>query len=874
MAKDFLERFKQPTTGNQPPRPQPRRDEPARPAVDTSATQRVPGGVVRRRPPIEIPVEPVSTVIRRRPPVDVVAEGRAGAVETPRGPLRAPPVEVVADLPPVAPTVSVAPKAPVEPVAEAAPTLEGTQVRVEAEAERRPEPASTGAAEPVRVAHVANVAEAVVAPALAPPPVHAPHAAAPELARPGGREPLLPIPPGGGLYAGLGRAVVRLPPGYDPTTHTMARPPDPARARRRVETTATAYAPPGERGRPRRGGRGNDAEAAILARAKAMRGRRKPGAGAGPKVITGPKASKRKIRVDNVISVGQLAHELGIKAPLIIRQMMDLGRMVGINEMLDLETAAIVAAEFEYEVENVGFQETEYLQHIKGEAEAVSQQRRPPVVTIMGHVDHGKTTLLDAIREARVAAGEAGGITQHIGAYQVQINGQPITFLDTPGHEAFSSMRARGASITDVVVLVVAADDGVQPQTVEAIAHAKAAGVPIIVAINKMDKPGVNADAIKQRMAEHELTPEEWGGDTMFVPVSALKKQGIEHLLESILLQAEVLELEANPDRHAEGTVIEAKMERGRGPVATVLVRKGTLKRGDHVVLGTAFGRVRAMVNHVGTALDVAGPSTPVELFGLSELPEVGDIMSVVANEKNGRTLAEHRAVAKRNATMAQHRRRTAEDLFAKATEEARKTQFIVLKADVGGTLQAIRSSLEKITVDGTEIRMLHSGVGDISESDVNLAATNGALLLGFNVALDARARQSASEQGVEPELHDVIYALLDRVERRLKGLLEPTWELVRQGSVEIRVLFKIGKVGLIAGCYVTDGKVARSHVVRVMREGKQLWEGRLSSLKRFKEDVREVTAGFECGVGLDGFKELAEGDVLETYAREQVEVN
>jgi translation initiation factor IF-2 len=824
MAKDFRERLLQtPTPAREVARPVVRREEPpAKPAPEGVTQQRVGGSVVRRRPGNDSAPEAPTTVIRRRP-VEVPLDARPVVSDVPKSPFKTPP--------------------PPPPPPEPPPVV------------RAPEPVVAVAHEPpppVPAEPVAPVAQ--VRPAEEPP-------------RPQVAEPVPAVP----RYSGLGRAVVQPPPGYDPSNPTP-RPPDAQRARRRVETTATAYAPPGERGRTARRGSRGDAEAAILARSKALRGRRKPPGPAPAKAATAPKASKRKIRVDGVISVGQLAHELGIKAPAIIRQLMDLGRLVTITEMLDIDTAAIVASEFEYEVENVGFQEGEYLQHVGNDAEADGLQRRPPVVTIMGHVDHGKTTLLDAIRKAKVAQGEAGGITQHIGAYQVTAREQPITFLDTPGHEAFSSMRARGASITDVVVLVVAVDDGVQPQTVEAIAHAKAAGVPIVVAVNKMDRPGANPDTIKQRLSEHELVPEDWGGDTMYVPVSALKKQGIDELLESIILQADVLELRANPTRHAEGAVIEAKMERGRGPVATVLVRKGTLKRGDHVVLGSAFGRVRAMLGHDGAQLVEAGPSTPVELFGLSELPEVGDTVSVVANEKNARTLAEHRAEAKRNAAMAQHRRRTAEDLFAKASEEARKTQYIVLKADVGGTLQAIKASLEKIKVEGTEIRVLHAGVGDISESDVNLAFSNGALLLGFNVNLDARARQSASEQGVEPELHDVIYGLLEKVERRLKGLLEPTWELVRQGTVEVRVLFKIGKVGVIAGSYVQDGKVARSHLVRVMREGTQLWEGRVGSLKRFKEDVREVSAGFECGVGLDGYHDLRVGDLLETFARERVE--
>ncbi|MFT4627935.1 MAG: translation initiation factor IF-2 [Myxococcota bacterium] len=579
------------------------------------------------------------------------------------------------------------------------------------------------------------------------------------------------------------------------------------------------------------------------------------------------------MRVDNVISVKQLAHELGVKAPVVMRQLMDLGRMATVNEMLDMDTATLVAAEFDYEVENVGFQESNYLQHIEEEEEEDEDvTARPPVVTVMGHVDHGKTTLLDALRKARVAHGEAGGITQHIGAYSVEHGEGSITFLDTPGHQAFTAMRAQGAGVTDVVVLVVAADDGVQPQTVEAINHAKAAGVPLIVAVNKMDKPGVSADPIMQRLTEFGLVAEKWGGDTMFVEVSALKSEGLGELLEAITLQSEMLELTANEERHAEGTVIEAKMERGRGAVATVLVQRGTLKRGDHVVLGSAYGRVRALIDHRGKRIKVAGPSTPVFLFGLSELPEVGDAMAVVVNEKNARKLADHRADDKRRALMAKTRRRTAEDLFAAAQAAEREQLLLIIKTDVQGTLQALRASIEAIDVDGAEVRILHAGVGDISESDVTLASSDDALLIGFNVNIDAKARGAASEKGVEPENYTVIYDVLDRVERQLKGLLAPTYELVRRGSAEVRLLYKISRIGTVCGSYVLDGTLGRNHFAKVIRRGDVIWEGQVKGLKRFKDDVKEVSAGFECGISLEGFDDVLEGDIIETYARELVE--
>jgi translation initiation factor IF-2 len=686
-------------------------------------------------------------------------------------------------------------------------------------------------------------------------------------------------------FEGLGKAVVMPPPGYDPTNPGAFRRRSPAPPPRQAVTPQPVVddSALGRRRRVEGEGGGGDSDAQRRGRGRratpamgegmnAMR-RRPRRKVAGQKAASpGPKASKRRIRIDNVISVGQLAHELGIKATVVIKELMGSGRMVTVNEMLDMDTAALIASAYEYEVVNAGFQEDEYLQQVGAEQEEEGALPRPPVVTIMGHVDHGKTTLLDALRQAKVAAGEAGGITQHIGAYQVELDDQKITFIDTPGHAAFTSMRARGASITDIVVLVVAADDGVQAQTEEAIAHARAADVPIVVAVNKMDKPGVSADPIKQRLSDLGLVPEDWGGDTMFVPVSALKKQGLDELLEAILLQAEVLELSANPDRHGEGVVIEARVERGRGAVATLLVQKGTIRRGENVVLGATWGRVRAMMDHTGKQLKEAGPSTPVEIFGLSELPETGDAFSVVKNEKDARALAEHRAEEKRKASAQnQPGRRTAADLFAQAEIASRKVLPIILKADVQGSLEALRGSLQQIVVAGTELRILHSGVGDISESDITLAGANGALLVGFNVKPDAMARAAAEQQGVTPEIYNVIYAVIDRVTAQMGGLLGPQYREVRTGEAEVRQVFSISKVGKIAGCYVTDGKIARGNTARVRRGNEKVWEGRLSTLKRFKDDVREVAASYECGIGLEGFDGYEVGDVIETFAQEQI---
>ncbi len=835
-----------------------RQENPGVPSRAESVTTRVSRRVVRRRrreepapvpPPVQAAPEPVAPT-----PDPVVEEPREPTAEVPREPTAEVPREPTAEVSPA--PVAAAPPEPAEPEVPREPTAEA------------PAPAPT--TEP------APVAEPAVAAAPAPVVEAEPVAAAPAPAP-------APVPPGqtdhGGKFAGLGKAVVMPPPGYDPTNPLAYRREQEqqaqAQAKAKADPAAAAKKPPrgrrrvehGHRPDPganrggRRRGRGFDSP---------VRRRRKT---SGPKAASpAPKGAKRKVRVDNVISVGQLAHQLSVKPAVVIRVLMDVGEMVNITAMLDMETATIVASEFDYEVENVGFVEEHFLQKVEEEEDVGQALSRPPVVTIMGHVDHGKTTLLDAIRSSRVAQGEAGGITQHIGAYQVQIGDDSITFIDTPGHQAFTAMRARGAQVTDLVILVVAADDGVQPQTEEAIAHAKAADVPIIVAVNKMDKPGVTAESTKQRLSEHGLQAEDWGGDTMFVPVSALKGQGIEDLLEAIHLQAEMLDLKANPDRHAEGMVIEAQMERGRGAVATVLVQRGTLRRGDYVVLGSAFGKVRALVDFKGDRLKAAGPSTPVEIFGLSGLPEVGDEVAVVKNEKNARKLADHRGRQKREAAMANTRRRTAEDIFAAANAEQRETLLLIVKADVQGTLQALRGALEAVDVGGAEIRILHAAVGPISESDVNLAAANGATLIGFNCNVDAKARSAAQQQGVVPELYSVIYDVLDRVEGALKGLLAPVYEQVRRGSVEVRVLYRISRVGTVAGSYVLDGTVGRNHIVKVLRGNKTVWEGKISALKRFKDDVKEVAAGYECGVSLDGFNDLEEGDIIESFSTEQVE--
>jgi translation initiation factor IF-2 len=840
--------------------------------VDDQTTQRVSDRVVRRvrRKEDELPAAPTPAPA---PPVVARASVPAPAPAPAPAPVAAAPVA-----PPADPPRRVIARRREPEVVERAP-----EPVVEPVAARAPEPAPVVAPAPAPVAApTVAAAPAPAAPAPAPAPVPAPSAPT----RSGPPRTVVDPSQGSGLpesprFVGLGKAVVAPPPGYDPSNPASYRPrPGPSGPGR-----ATVVAPPpapvdDRRGAPpgseedrrnRKGRRAGRTAAPTPAMQPPIRrkGRRK---GLPPKASSpGPKASKRKIRVDGLISVGQLAHELGVKAPVIIRKLMELGTMATVNELLDVETAAFIASDFEYEVENVGFTEDQFLQAVDAEEEEVGLTGRPPVVTIMGHVDHGKTTLLDALRSANVASGEAGGITQHIGAYQVELRGQPITFIDTPGHAAFTEMRARGASVTDIVVLVVAADDGVQAQTIEAINHAKSAGVPIVVAVNKIDRPGVNPDTIKHRLGEYELVPEEWGGSTMFVAVSALKRIGLDDLLEQILLQAEVLELRANAERFAEGIVIEARQVKGIGPVATVLVQKGTLNRGDNVVLGAAYGKVRTMTDHRGAKLKTAGPSMPVELSGLTALPLTGDRMVVVKTEKDARTLAEHRATEAREAGLKGTRRRNVEDLFAMAANSDKKILHVVIKADVGGSLEALRGALEAIHVEGTELRVLHAAVGDISESDVGLVAVNNGLLLGFNVKVDPRAKIAAEANSVAPETYRIIYDVLDRVKFVLSKMVDPTYEDVLQGTAEVRKVFLISKVGAIAGCFVKEGKVSRNNSVRLVRNNVVLWEGKLATLKRFKDDVREVTSGYECGIRLDGFDGIEDGDVLECFARQEV---
>ncbi|MGI6449812.1 MAG: translation initiation factor IF-2 [Desulfitobacteriia bacterium] len=577
----------------------------------------------------------------------------------------------------------------------------------------------------------------------------------------------------------------------------------------------------------------------------------------------------KHIVIPESLTIQELALRMSRKASEVIKELMKLGVMATINQEIDADTAAIVAGEMGITVEVKVEKSLAVIEEIEDKQEDLKP--RAPVVTVMGHVDHGKTSLLDAIRSTNVIASEAGGITQHIGAYQVEIKNQKITFLDTPGHEAFTAMRARGAQVTDVAVLVVAADDGVMPQTIEAINHAKAADVPIIVAINKIDKEEANSDRVKQELTEYGLVVEEWGGDTIAVPVSAKTRTNIENLLEMILLVAEMKELKANPNRKATGTVIEAKLDKGKGPVATVLVSKGTLNIGDIIVAGQVFGRIRAMVDDKGRRVKKAGPSMPVEVQGLSEVPLAGEIFNVVEDEKQARSITDARINEKKAEEVKQKSKISLDDLFDKIKEGEVKELNIIIKADVQGSTEAIKQSLEKLSTSEVRVNIIHGGVGTISESDVMLAAASNAIIIGFNVRHDSNTKATAELQGVDIRLYRVIYDAIDDVKAALEGMLDPDFKEVVQGKAEVRQVFKVPKAGSVAGSYVIEGKINRSSKIRVIRDGKVISENEIESLKRFKDDVKEVTEGYECGIGLKNYHDIKEGDIFEAFTMEEV---
>ncbi len=581
------------------------------------------------------------------------------------------------------------------------------------------------------------------------------------------------------------------------------------------------------------------------------------------------KAKRPQLKLEGQVTVAELAAHLDLTPAQLITQLLDLGIVANINQELSPDVIELIASEYEVEVNYVADPVEEDL--LSGEKDP-DQKRIPriPVVTVLGHVDHGKTSLLDAIRHANVTAGEVGGITQHIGAYQVEAKGKKIVFLDTPGHEAFTAMRARGAQITDIAILVVAADDGVMPQTVEAINHAKAAEVPIIVALNKIDKPSANPDRVKQQLTEHGLVPEEWGGDTICVHVSALKGEGLDELLEMILLVAEMSELYANPDKAAKGTVIEAKLDRGRGPVATVLVQDGTLRTGDPIICATISGKVRAMINDKGERISEAGPSTPVEILGLNDVPMAGDRFQVVSDDRIARQVAEKRSLKIKEATQ-KSQRITLDDLFKQIQQGEIRELNLIIKGDVQGSVEALQDALLKLGLEDVKIKVIHTGVGSINESDVMLASASNAIIIGFNVRPDSNARKLAEHDQVDIRLYRIIYEAIDDIKAAVAGLLKPEFKENVLGQAQVRQVFKASRLGNIAGCYVTEGKITRNASIRLIRDGVVVHEGRIASLKRFKDDAREVLNGFECGILLDNFNDIHEGDIIEAFVMEQI---
>jgi translation initiation factor IF-2 len=586
-------------------------------------------------------------------------------------------------------------------------------------------------------------------------------------------------------------------------------------------------------------------------------------------VITTPKPIKRVIRIAETITVSELAKRMGVKAREVIKKLMEVGAVANINQAVDVDLASLAASEFGYEVEKVSLEREDLLERKEDSPEQL--KLRPPVVTIMGHVDHGKTLLLDAIRKTNVVEGEAGGITQHIGAYDVQSDRGHIVFIDTPGHEAFTAMRARGAQVTDIVVLVVAADDGVMPQTIEAIDHARAANVPIIVAINKIDKPNINLDKVRKDLAEYQLIPEEWGGNTIFSEVSAKQKKGINELLELILIQAEMLELKANPDKLGRGTIIESRLDRGRGVVATVLVQEGTLKVGDSFITGMNYGRIRAIMNDRGQKIKEAGPSMPVEIVGFTGLPQAGEGFIVLDDERIAKQIGMYRQEKRRGRELTRSSKVSLEELYAKIQEGEVKELNIIVKADVQGSMEAVSNFLSKLSTDSVKVNVVHGGIGGITETDVNLATASNAIIIGFNVRPGFKMMQLAEQEGVDIRNYSVIYDAVSDVQNAMEGLLAPAFKERISGRAEVRATFNIPKVGTIAGSYVLDGKIGRGSRVRLIRDDVVIHEGKISSLKRFKEDVKDVTQGYECGIGIDNFDDVKEGDVIESYEYEEV---
>jgi len=865
--------------------------------------------ILNEKKPKPAPVRPAGPgfVVRKKAHQDGAAAPSPAAGEEHPAPVELSPVEAApveaavvdeaaepALAEPPAPAPVAAPEAAGAPLAAQAPAGPGEAVPAApppAPAPTAPSPAAAAPAAPAPLAAAARPAPAA-SPRATPPAGAAPHA--PHAPRPPGIDPRT-LRPTATQAVVISRPTIPVRRVTPPTTSRSAFPVAPGpRALGEVRELKVV---PGSLGRDRefidvsrdkkRGGRsagrpvseeaarnmsGKELlQAAISDRAYIpIRGKKKKPTKKGAKTLITERAEHKKvIRIEESISVSELSQAMGVKAADLIRKLMQGGKMVTINAQLDADSAAVLALEHGFTVEKKGFEVEEFIPEVAEDESKLAI--RPPVVTVMGHVDHGKTSLLDAIRQADVAAGEAGGITQHIGAYSVNTPQGPITFLDTPGHEAFTAMRQRGAQVTDLVVLVVAADDGVMPQTVESIKAAKAAGVTILVAINKVDKPNATPEKVMQQLTEYELVPEQWGGTTIMLPVSARTKQGIKELLEYIALQSEVLELKSNPEKLAAGRVIEAKLEKGRGPVATVLVEEGTLRVGDALVTGVHYGRVRAMMNERGEQVNDVPPGYPVEVLGLSGVPVAGDEFNVVQDEKAAKEVAEHRAEKARQKELGSVKKATLEDLFAKAKSGGGKVLNIVVKADVQGSAEAVTQALEKAATKKVAVKILDSGVGAITESDVLTAAAGTAVIVGFNTKPETKVESIASQQGVKILLFDIIYEAVDKIREEMASLLEPIIKEKPLGKAEVRQIFTIPRVGVIAGSAVTEGVVKRAGHVRVLRDRKVLFTGKIGSLKRLKDDVREVQSGFECGIGVDGFTDLKAGDVLEVYELEEL---
>jgi translation initiation factor IF-2 len=840
-------------------------------AIEQTTETRLRSNVIRRRTAREVvkreEAPPQLPVDALPPDVPPSLDFESDALPPPTSDIP-PPVDDIPEPPPVvadAPTPE-----PAEPVATPEPVVEATPAEAEPPAEKPATP------EPV-------VAQPAAKPT--PPP--------PAAARPTSTAPSAPASPAATVRAGAGPTTTVRPAGTPPPPGfeemrgvkvlgkidlRKATAPPPSPGMRPLGDGGGAPSGTGEAPKKKKGKKviskpdmGSVMERDFYRGGKRPQKRKAlPGKEIRKTEITTPRASKRVVRISEMITVGDLARAMGVKAGEVLKKLIDMGMMATINQMLDHDTAVLLAGEFDYQVENVAFDAEQALE-AEQETSAADLVPRAPVVTMMGHVDHGKTSLLDAIRASDVAAGEAGGITQHIGAYTVDVHGRQVTFLDTPGHEAFTAMRARGAKVTDMVVLVVAADDGIMPQTVEAINHARAAEVPIIVALNKIDKPDANPERVKQELGNYGLAPEDWGGDTIVVPVSAKTREGIPQLLEMLLLQADILELRANPKRLAKGTIVEARLDRGRGPVATVLVQQGTLKVGDAFVCGTEHGRIRAMVDDKGQRVESAGPSMPVEILGLGGVPSAGDVFVAVQDDAKARQVAEHRRAKQREAEMAKTAKVSLDELYAQVQSGEVRELKVVAKTDVQGSLEAISEALRRLSTDDVRLTVIHGSVGGVTESDVLLASASNAIIIGFNVRPEPKAAALAEREGVDIRLYSVIYEAVNDIRDALEGLLEPTLQEKVTGRAEVRQTFVVSGVGTIAGSFVQDGKITRNSRARLLRDNIVIHDGRVGSLKRFKEDAREVTSGYECGIGLENFNDVKVGDIIETYEVEEV---